>query len=235
MPWWTRVLLLSSVGQDLLLSTFTLMLRSQRAPVTLPTILWALLPLWHRCCRFVSFYPAQPETRSLSKEPGFFQWRIVFRKAVLGTSGGKGFPPMRILLPPCSFLEQTLHVLVQVYVSAAVCWKPCIHTSFHCHPAWFIPVFPFMFETSFSDSEKGASHSPQNIYLTQSVSFCLLSLLTPHSDSDAPCWGPHTHPPALSLHHCTRAGLLRLSHQHLPSCPQPVVFVKSVFPSCVSV
>lgn len=125
----------------------------------------------------------------------------MFRKAVLGTSGGKGFSPVRILLPPRSFLEQTELGDTCPCVGASVCFCICLlktlhsHQCFHCHPAWFIPVFPFMFETSFSDGEKGASHSPQNIYLTQSVSFCLLSLLTPHSDSDAPCRGPHTHPP----------------------------------------
>lgn len=182
----------------------------------------ALLPLCHRCSRFVSFYLAQPETRSLSKEPGFFQWSIVFGKAVLGTSGGEGVPPVRILLPPCSFLEQTELRDTRPYVGASVCFYICVlqtlhsHQCFHCHPAWFIPVFPFMFETSFSDGEKGASHSLQNIYLTESVSSVA-------ADPSLRFWRPSPGPPPPRPPPPTQAGLLRLSHQHLPSCPQPVV------------
>ena len=85
----------------------------------------ALLPLCHRCSRFVSFYLAQPETRSLSKETDFFQWSIVFGKAVLGTSGGEGVPPVRILLPPCSFLEQTELRDTRPYVGVSVCFCIC--------------------------------------------------------------------------------------------------------------
>lgn len=188
---------LSSVGQDLLLSLFTLMLRSQWAPVTLPTPFWALLPLCHRCSRFVSFTLPSLKLRSLSKNLWFLQWSIVFGKAVLGTSGGEGGPSCENIAAPCSFLEQTELRDTRPYVGASVCFI-CVlqtlhsHQCFHCHPAWFIPVFPFMFETSFSDGEKGASHSLQNIYLTPNQ--CLLSLLTPHSDSDAPRPGPPTRP-----------------------------------------
>ena len=70
---------------------------------------------------------------------------------------------MRILLPPCSFFQQTQLGYTCPCVGASVCFCTCLlktlhsHQYFHCYPAWLIPVFPFMFETSFSDGEKGAS------------------------------------------------------------------------------
>lgn len=139
MPRWTHVFLLSSVGQDLLLSPFTLMHRSQRAPVTLPTFLWALLPLWHTCSRFVSFSPAQPETRSLSKEPGLFQWSIVFRKPVLGTSGGEGVPSYENIAAPMFFLSADT---ARIYMP--MCWCECMFLHLSVEKLSFTPVFPLL-------------------------------------------------------------------------------------------
>lgn len=106
-----------------------------------------------------------PAWNSLSKEPGLFQWGIVLRKPVLGTSGGEGVPSYENIAAPCSFFQQTQLGYTCTCVGVSVCFYTytCLlktlhsHQYFHCYPAWLIPVFPFMFETSFSDGEKGAS------------------------------------------------------------------------------
>lgn len=105
--------------------------------------LWPSPPFWSpssslpQMFQIVSFYLAQPETRSPSKEPGFFQWSIVFGKAVLGTSGGEGVPPVRILLPPCSFLEQT-----ELRDNTSICWCECMFLHLCVENLAFTPVFP---------------------------------------------------------------------------------------------
>ena len=122
---------------------------------------------------------------------------------------------------------------MRVYVSASVCWKPCIHTSvsivilhgsFQCFPSCLrLP----------SLTVRKAPPILHKIFIWPSV---LLPSVT--ADPSLRFWRPlpgASHAPAaLSLHHSTWAGLLRLSHQHLPSCPQPVVLIKSFsFPVCL--
>ena len=126
-----------------------------------------------------------------------------------------------------------------------MCWCECMFLHLSVENLAFTPVFPLsscMVHSSVSLHvwdfllwrwERCLPFSTK--YLFDPISVLLPSVT---ADPSLRFWRPlpgASHAPAaLSLHHSTWAGLLRLSHQHLPSCPQPVVLIKSFsFPVCL--
>ena len=75
----------------------------------------------------------------LAKEPGLFQWGIVFRKQVLGTSGGEGVPFYENIAAPMFFLSADT---ARIYMS--MCWCECMFLYLSVENLAFTPVFPLL-------------------------------------------------------------------------------------------
>lgn len=138
-------------------------------PLTHPhhSLSYSSLSGTERYSRLICSCPARPGTVSISKEPGFFSWRRIFGRPVLGTrwapfcwehvlSVDRPRKCMYVCLHVCMYTHIHICIYLLLYLSICILKTLSSHQYFQFQrdPAWFIELFSlFIVMTSFSDSE----------------------------------------------------------------------------------